>query len=239
MQALHEHADTSYYGEGTMSHSGAIPLKKSVSSKKETLMKLFKTKMEDFASKKGWKFRVMTDDLAILSFQLESGDQQFAVIQNYNEIIEIYSPTFLKFSDPNSIPHQLSTALLAKNSTTRYGFWTINKTQDEYTFSYMHNCRLSGLTADEFESIVGCCVFEVSKFEQGVSSLTKTSFPTQTAIQQAAVTTRAQQESTETSTQSFIKGFSTEAGKEAGRTIGAKVAKVALSAALMALGVGF
>jgi len=197
---------------------------------------LFKKKMEDFSLKKGWNFTILNDDYAVLTCLVGANDRQFVVITEFSEIIEIYSPTFLEIKQQNDIPHQISTALLARNSTTRYGFWTINKIGEKYAFSYMHNCRLSGLTVDEFENIVNCCAIEVSNFENRVSDLTKTNLPPSTSIQLTSYTENAQNNS-ENPTQVFMKNFSTEAGKEAGKTIGGKVAKVALSAVLMSLGV--
>jgi len=192
--------------------------------------------MEDFALKNGWNFTILNDEYAVLTCLVAAKERQFVVITEFSDIIEIYSPTFLEINKQNDIPHQISTALLARNSTTRYGFWTIKKTGGNFAFSYMHNCRLSGLTVDEFENIVNCCAIEVSNFENRVSDLTKTNLPPPNSIQLTPSTEDIQDNSGST-THVFMKNFSTEAGKEAGKTIGGKIAKVALSAVLMSLGV--
>ena len=113
----------------------------------------------------GWRVRELSDNKAVLGFNMKSGRTQTLYILSYETTLEFSVPSGLSFDADDDIPHVLSTLLLKRNAEAKIGFWCIEQIGSKYVYSCMHNAEMSLLDTDYFGRIVVRLVEECDDFE--------------------------------------------------------------------------
>lgn len=117
----------------------------------------------------GWRISDLNDRRAVIRFGMQSGTTQTVFIIRYDTTLEFSCPSAVKFSSTESIPHQLSTLLLQKNSSYRVGFWAVEQIAGTQCFSMMHNAEISLMDVSYFRRTVEKLILECEAWEQTVS----------------------------------------------------------------------
>jgi len=125
----------------------------------------FKNTVKGYCSQIGWNIAEIDDDRAILIFNMESGREQRLFIIRFGETIEFSVPSLLQTEDEDEIPHELSTMLLKRNSSTTFGFWAIETIGEKFTFTIMHNAQIELINVDLFAAVVKSLISECDELE--------------------------------------------------------------------------
>lgn len=131
----------------------------------------FKRTIKQYCGQHGWQISKLEDEFASLVFGMRSGRDQMCLISLHGWTLEFVVPSFLKYDDPDDMPHRLSTLLLQRSRERKIGFWCIFEAGGNYYYSAMHNAELRLMDAEEFGRIVEALVSECDEFEGIVARL--------------------------------------------------------------------
>ncbi len=125
----------------------------------------FRNTIQKYAAQHSWRVAEVDNDHAVLRFSMSSGRTQILYIVRYDTTLEFSVPSLLSYDSDSEIPHYLSTLLLQRNASQKYGFWCIEKVGGKYIFSYMHNAEIQLIDVEYFGKVVRALLNECDEFE--------------------------------------------------------------------------
>jgi hypothetical protein len=129
----------------------------------------YRETIQNYCCRLGWNITDINDRRTILKFTMDSGTTQTLFIIRYGDTLEFSCPSGIKFRDLEEWPGKMSTALLAKNSSYKVGFWAIEEIEGQQAFSIMHNAEISLIDVSYFRTVVLKLISECDDFEQVIS----------------------------------------------------------------------
>lgn len=125
----------------------------------------FVSTVQKYCKSIGWNISEIDSRKAILKFSASSGRVQTVYIIRYDSTLEFSVPSMAAFDSEDSVPHFISTLLLKRNSSRKFGFWSIEEIGGKHVFSAMHNAELELMDAPYFQKIVTALVSDCDEFE--------------------------------------------------------------------------
>lgn len=125
----------------------------------------FKKMVQLYCRLHKWVISDISDEWAALKFRLKSGRVQLCMIRKFGSTIEFAVPSALMLDESDTLPHELSTVLLLKNSRKTVGFWCIESMGSKRIYTVMHNEDMQLLNEDTFRRIVVALIRECDEFE--------------------------------------------------------------------------
>ncbi len=133
--------------------------------------KSFKATISSYCNQIGWKIEHIEENLAVLVFQMESGQTQTLFVVRHESTLEFSVPSEASFASFEEIPDTLSSILMQRNRVRRYGFWCIMEIENRYVFTVMHNAEMSLLSIEYFAIIVQALLEECDQFERALKQM--------------------------------------------------------------------
>ncbi len=131
----------------------------------------FVQKIKEFCSANNLVLSKLDTNSAVLRFTASSGNTQILYIVRYEDTLEFSVPTAFSFNDLSDVNGLLSAYLLNRNAQRKVGFWCIEKINNKFFISVMHNAPLSLLDANYFGYILQALVKECDQFETDLAQL--------------------------------------------------------------------
>ena len=130
----------------------------------------FEKTIRKYCEDHGWELCHIDSESAMLDFEGDSDEvavQSLSIIR-YTSTLEFSVPSGIAFEDEEDIPGAISTMLLKVNSQNKQGFWCIEKINDRFHYTMMHNEELRIIDSERFGVVVRSIVKECARFEQAV-----------------------------------------------------------------------
>ena len=120
-----------------------------------------------------WEILFIDSETAMLDFEGDTDEVpvQTLYIKRWTSTLEFSVPSGIAFDDEDDIPGSISTFLLKQNAENKQGFWCIEKINDRFHYSMMHNEEGRIIDSERFGVVVRTIIKECVKFEQAVSEL--------------------------------------------------------------------
>ncbi len=128
----------------------------------------FRGTIQQYCYQLGWRISSISDKQAVIKFNMDSGVVQTLYIIKFDTTLEFSVPSALRFNSKNVIPGEISTALLAVNSTYTVGFWSLENIGGKETLSIMHNAEMTLIDVEYFRRVVIHLVTECERLEQAI-----------------------------------------------------------------------
>lgn len=134
----------------------------------------FQQTIRNYCSDLGWRIRDISDRMATLRFDMESGRTYTLFILRYESTLEFTVSSALRFDTDDEIPGFLSTMLLKRSAEKKIGFWCIEELGEKQVFSCMHNAEMQLIDAGYFAAVVRALIRECDALEEALQSLLRT-----------------------------------------------------------------
>lgn len=131
----------------------------------------FAPTIQRYCAEHGWDIDQLTDELAVLKFEADTGNVQTVAIFPVKDTLEFVAHSDLGFDSDDDIPHRLSTLLLRKNSGLLLGSWSIEDIHSKSVFSLTYDEEMRLMDAHRFERIVRYLAKECGEFEAEVEDI--------------------------------------------------------------------
>ena len=131
----------------------------------------FRQTIEDYCSGLKWAIREIDNRHAVLTFEMESGQEQVLYILRYESTLEFSVPSAVGFDTADEVPGHLSTLLLRHSAEKKIGFWCLEEIGEKLVFSCMHNAELQLIDVDYFAAVARALTSRCEAFEQAVREL--------------------------------------------------------------------
>lgn len=128
----------------------------------------FQQTIRNYCSDLGWRIRDISDRMATLRFDMESGHEQALFITRYESTLEFSVPSVFQFDTADKVPGYLSTLLLKWSAEKKIGFWCLEEIGEKLVFSCMHNAEMQLIDVDYFAAVVRALINQCESFEQAV-----------------------------------------------------------------------
>ena len=125
----------------------------------------FRTTIQQYCTRQGWKIADLNDKRAILRFNMESRRTQTCYVIKYDKTLEFSVPSMFSFASLDQVPHYVSTILLKRSSEKKIGFWCIEEIGGQPVSSCMHNAEQDLIDATYFASVVRVLINECDELE--------------------------------------------------------------------------
>lgn len=130
----------------------------------------FEKTIRRYCDDHGWELCYIDSESACLDFEGDSDEVavQSLFIKRYTSTLEFSVPSGIAFEDEDDIPGDISTMLLKINATNKQGFWCLEKIDDKYHYTMMHNEEGRIIDSDRFGVVIRTIVKECARFEKAV-----------------------------------------------------------------------
>ncbi|MBW7865217.1 MAG: hypothetical protein GX580_15565 [Candidatus Hydrogenedens sp.] len=125
----------------------------------------FKETIQQFCDTMQLQARELDDEHALLVFDMDSGRQQYLYLERMDDLVELSVQSMMIFDGPETLPHELSSMLLQRNTENVYGCWCIEETTDGLVYTCMHTVETARLDLEVFKTLAGELVSEVEEVE--------------------------------------------------------------------------
>jgi hypothetical protein len=126
----------------------------------------FKTQVQDYCTKAGWKVSEIDNDHAVVKFDMPSGRTQSCLItKNNDENISFLVVSMFKFDSEDKVPHVLSTILMKRNTAIMVGKWGINVVGETHVFTVGHTIDSRLTNPEHFKKTVLIVIKECDDLE--------------------------------------------------------------------------
>ena len=89
----------------------------------------FKELMRSYCKKAEWSIESLDEDVLQLEFETATGNTLQAFVIKYDKYVEFSVPSIISFEHFEDIPHNISTALMRRNSDSEMVVWAIEDIQ--------------------------------------------------------------------------------------------------------------
>ena len=131
----------------------------------------FIQKIREFCNYHEWILNQIDSKSAKLRFQAPSGNTQTLYILRYEDTVEFSVPSGLAFDNLSEVNGDISTYLLNRNAQRKFGFWCLEKIQEKFVISVMHNAPISLIDVNYFGMISQALVAECDQFELKIAQI--------------------------------------------------------------------
>ncbi|MBK9233396.1 MAG: hypothetical protein IPO15_21765 [Anaerolineae bacterium] len=125
----------------------------------------FRTTIQQYCARQGWKIADLNDARAILRFNMGSQRTQTCYVIKYDKTLEFSVPSMFIFDSYDQVPHYISTILLKRSSEKKIGFWCIEEIGGKQVYSCMHNAEQDLIDSNYFASVVRALINECDELE--------------------------------------------------------------------------
>jgi 8-oxo-dGTP pyrophosphatase MutT (NUDIX family) len=131
----------------------------------------FRRAIKTYCEELNWKISELDEDHAILEFRMPSKRSRSMYIVRYDSTIEFSVPSLASFSSEEELPEDISRILLQRNSEKKIGFWCIDRINEKFVYSHMHNVELKLLDSRYFAQLVQGLINECDAIEGFIETL--------------------------------------------------------------------